>query len=68
MQKKQSKRTPPTFKNKLDYIGHTNEKTHGSDNSPRETGGCAINPAKEHEYEEDEEFIEDTSEINYTNE
>ena len=39
-------------------------KTHGSYDSPSKTDGCARNLAKEHENEEDEEFSEDTSEIN----
>ena len=56
------------FWDKLDYKGNTNEKTRGSDDSPSETGGCVRNLAKEHEYEEDEEFKEDNSEINDTNE
>ena len=44
------------------------EKTHGSEYSPLETEGCKRNLYKEHENEEDEDFKEDTSEINNTNE
>ena len=53
---------------KVDNEGGTNEKTRGSDDSPSETDGCVRNLAKEHENEEDEEFKEDTSEINGTKE
>ena len=49
-------------------IRQTNEKTHGSDDSPSETDGCVRNLSKEHENEEDEEFKEDNFEINDTNE
>ena len=58
------KETPPLFKNKVYYRGGTNYKTHGSDYSPNETDGCAGNLSEENENEEDEEFSEDTSEIN----
>ena len=60
------KETPPPFKNKVDYRGDTNEKTHGSDDYPSETDGCERKLAKERENEEDWEFSEDTSEINDT--
>ena len=63
MQKKQLKKPPP-FKNKEDYIGDTNEKTRGSYDSPSETHGFPRNLDEEHENEEDEEFSENTSEIN----
>ena len=43
VEKSSPKETPPTFKNKVDYIVDTIEKTHGSDDSPSETGGCEIN-------------------------
>ena len=48
-------------------MGDTNEKTHGSDDYPSETDGCAINLAEEYENEEDVEFSENTSEINDSN-
>ena len=44
-----------------EYIGDTDEKTHGSDDAPSETDGCARNLAKEHENEEDEWFSENIS-------
>ena len=47
-------KTPPPSKNNKDYIGDTNEKTHGSDDSPSESDGFARNLVKEHENEEDE--------------
>ena len=56
------------FRNKVEYEDDTNEKTHGSDDSPSETDCCVRNLAKEHENEEGEEFKEDTSEINDTKE
>ena len=56
------------FWHKVDYKGDTNEKTYGSDDLPHETDSCVRNLAKEHGNEEDEEFREDTSEINDTNE
>ena len=59
-----SKKSPPPFKNKEDYIGDTNQKTRGSDNYPSATGGSERNLGKEHENEQDEEFSENTSEIN----
>ena len=37
---------PPTFKNKEDYIGDTNEKTRESNDSSSETDGCARNLGK----------------------
>ena len=46
------------------YIGDTNEKTHGSGDSPGKTSGCARNLGEEHENKEDEEFSENTSKIN----
>ena len=52
------------LKNKEDYIGDTNEKTRGSYDSPSETHGFPRNLDEEHENEEDEEFSENTSEIN----
>ena len=64
MQKKIVQKIPPQFKNKEDYIGDTIEKTRVSDDSPRETDGCAINLGKEHENEQDEEYSEATPEIN----
>ena len=45
------KETPPTFWHKVDHKGDTNEKTHGSDDSPSETDGCVRNLVKEHENE-----------------
>ena len=56
------------FKNKVDYRGDTNDKNHGSNDCPSETDGCTRNLAKEHEHEENEEYIKDNSEINDTNE
>ena len=50
------------------YKGGTNEKTHGSDDSPSETDACVRNLEKDNGNEEDEEFREDTSVINDTNE
>ena len=64
MQKKRTKNKSPPFKNKEDYIGDTNEKTSGSDDSPSETDGCVRNLDKEHKNEEDEEYSETTPEIN----
>ena len=64
MQKIRIKKTPPTFKNKEDYIGDTNENTHGYDGSPGETDGCARNMGKEHKNEEDSEYSEPTPDIN----
>ena len=52
----------------MDYGGDTNEKTRGSDDSPSESDYCVRNLEKEHGNEEDEEFKEDTSVINDTNE
>ena len=62
------KETPQSIQNKVDYKGDTNEKTCGSDDSTSETNGCVINLSKAHENKEDEEFKENTSEKNYTNE
>ena len=42
------KKTPPPFKNKEEYIGDTDEKTRGSNDSPSETNGFARNLGKEH--------------------
>ena len=54
MQKKCSpKETPPPFWHKVDYKGDTNYKTHGSEDSPSETGGCKKNLVKEYEIEEE---------------
>ena len=62
------KETPAMLFQKVDYEGDTNQKTHGSDDSPSETDGCVRNLVKKHESQEDEEFKEYTSEINNTNE
>ena len=51
---KHNKKTPPPLKNKEDYIGDTNEKTRGSDDSTSETYGSVRKLVKEHknvEYE-----------------
>ena len=48
----------------MEYIGDTKKKTRGSNDSPRETDVCARNMGKEHENEEDDEFSENTPEIN----
>ena len=64
MNKNITKKTPPPFKNKEDYIGDTNEKTRESDDSISETGGCARNLSKEHKNIEDEEQNETTPEVN----
>ena len=56
MQKSIPKETPPVFRHKVYYKGDTNDKTHGSNNSPSETGGCVRNLAKEHVNGEYEEF------------
>ena len=53
VEKGSPKETTPLFRNKVDYRGDTNEKTHGSDDSPSENDGCVRNLAKEHENEED---------------
>ena len=53
--KKPIKKAPLTFKNKEDYIGDTNEKMHGSDDSTSETDGFVRNMGKEHKNGEDEE-------------
>ena len=37
------KKTPPSYKNKQDYDGVTNDKTRESDDSPSNTDGCARN-------------------------
>ena len=56
LEKGSPKETPPQFWNKVDYKGDNNQKTHGSDNSPSETGGRVIKLTEEHENEEDEEL------------
>ena len=56
------------FRHNVYYEGVTNEKTHVSDGSPSETGGCVRNTTKEHENEEDEEFKKYTSGIYDNNE
>ena len=61
------KEKPLLFRNKVDYKGDTNEKTHVSEDSTTETDGCVINLPKEHKNEEDKEFKEYASEINDTN-
>ena len=47
MQKKNSpKEITEKFWHKIDYKGDTNEKTHGSEDSPSETDYCVINMEK----------------------
>ena len=46
IEKNNNEKTPPLFKNKGDYIGDTNEKTRGSDDSPSETDGYVRNLGK----------------------
>ena len=53
MKKNIIKKTPPPFKNKVDYRGDTNEKTRESGDSPSDTDDCAINLDDEHKNEED---------------
>ena len=48
------KETPPSFRNKVDCEGDTNEKTRGYDNSPSETDAFVRNLDREHENEEEE--------------
>ena len=48
------KKTPPPFKNKVDYRGDTNEKTREYDYSPSDTDDCTRNLYNEHDNEEDE--------------
>ena len=43
------KKTPPSFRHKVDYEGDTNEKTRGSDNSSSENDDCLRNLNKEYE-------------------
>ena len=43
-----AKKTPPSFKNKEDYIGGTNEKTRESGGSPSDNDGFARNLGDEH--------------------
>ena len=64
MQKTIIRKTPPPFKNKEDYIGDTNEKTCGSDDSPSATDGCVRNLGEEDKNEEYKEYSETTPEIN----
>ena len=54
---KKTKKTPPPFKNKVDYRGDTNEQTRESDDSPSDTECCAINLGNKHINEEEEEQI-----------
>ena len=68
MEKYSPKETPPSFRNKVDYKGDTNEKTHGYKDSTGETDDCVRNLEKEHENEEDEESKEVTPMIYDTNE
>ena len=51
----EKKETPPPFKNKVDYIDGTNEKTCESNDSPSYTDGFAKNLGDEHKNEEEEE-------------
>ena len=51
LKKNKNKKTPPPLKNKEDYIGDTNEKKHGSDDSPSENDGCVSNMGKGHKNE-----------------
>ena len=60
------KKTPPSFRHKVDQRGDTNENTCGQDDSPSETDDCVGNVYKEHDNEEDEEFKVDASVINNT--
>ena len=60
------KLTPPLYANKQEYVGITNEKTHGaqtreSDDSPSDTDGCARNLDDEHKYEEYDDYIDPPS-------
>ena len=48
MWKKIKIKIPPPFKNKDNYIGDTNEKIRGSNDSQSETDGCERNLGKEH--------------------
>ena len=50
---KKHKKTPPSFKNKEDYIGGTNERTCETNDSASDTDGCARNLGNEHKNEED---------------
>ena len=54
------------LKNKVYCRGDNNEKTRASDDSPSDTDGCAINLGDEHKNEEYEEYIETTTEENYS--
>ena len=54
VEKYSPKETPPLFWHKVDYKCDTNDKTHVSDDSPRETDDCVRNLEKEHENEDDE--------------
>ena len=54
MYKISPKEAPPVFCNMVDLKCDTNQKTHGDDDSPIETGGCVRNLIKEHGNEQDE--------------
>ena len=62
------KNTSPYFWHKVYCEGNTNENNCCYDDSRNETYDCVRNIDKEHENEDDEEFKEDTSVINITNE
>ena len=55
---------PPPYKNKQDYVGGNNDKTRESDDSPCDTASSARKLGNEHKNEEDDEYIESTSEEN----
>ena len=65
---KYSLKKPPYFRHKVDYEGDTIENNRCYDDSPTETDDFVRNLNKEHENEDDEEFKEDASVINDTNE
>ena len=48
VEKYNPKKAPPSFKNKEDYIGDTNGKTRGSDDSPIETDDYVMKMGEEH--------------------
>ena len=57
------KLTPPTYTNKQDYAGCTNDKTRDyhtreSADSQSDTDGCARNIDEEHKNEEDDDYID----------
>ena len=60
------KTIPPSFKNKVDYRGDTNENTCESGDSPSDIDGCARNLVDEHKNEGDGEYIETPPEWNYS--